>query len=186
MESGMKTLAKLFFPTVVVLLGLAALLQALEPAIAAVALYVAAFLGVRTGKLPIVKWKRPGSANGRNWPGTYVEVDPNHSHKRSVLAQEMYESGYKLNPINLVRTRISRSDQRKMELMGHEVEVQAAVAFYGVNEADHRLNEARAMYAGYEGLFKDMPSDEIVGEMEQRAGKARKWVEDHLDGIKTR
>lgn len=74
--------------------------------------------------LPITILKRLKGANGRNWPG-YVQIDPGAPMRAAVWAQEAWESRHKLNPVNLLRSRLSLRHRRRMEIMGHEVEVQA-------------------------------------------------------------
>ena len=123
--------------------------------------------------LPIVQKKHLKDANGRN-SILYVQMDPDAPMYKAVLAQEIYECLYKVDPINLIRSRTTKG-QRDMELMGHEVEVQAAVMLYGVKEAQYRRAEASAMQTGYD-CFKGMELPEIVDAMADKTIEAQKWV----------
>jgi hypothetical protein len=123
--------------------------------------------------LPIVQKKHLKDANGRN-SILYVQMDPDAPMYKAVLAQEIYECLYKVNPINLIRSRTTKG-QREMELMGHEVEVQAAVMLYGVKEAQYRRAEASAMQGWYE-CFKGMELPEIVDGMMDKTNAAQSWV----------
>jgi hypothetical protein len=62
-----------------------------------------------------------------------------------------------------------------MELMGHEVEVQAAVMLYGVKEAQYRRAEASGMQFGYD-CFRDMELADIVDGMMEKTIEAQSWV----------
>ena len=75
--------------------------------------------------IPITLTRSLRGANGRNWPGL-VLLDPDAPLRAAVWAQEAYEARYKLNPINLIRVRLSKRARREMELMGHEIEAHAA------------------------------------------------------------
>lgn len=133
--------------------------------------------------LPIVVTRPLDGANGRNWPGLVI-LDPRAAYPAAVAAQEVWESRHKLNPLNLLRVRLSKSAQRAMELMGHEVEVQAVARFYDGNPAMHRRSEARAMLRGYGGLFRDWSETRLIGEMERRTVKAARWVSDNRQTLR--
>ena len=111
------------------------------------------------------------SANGRNWPGIVV-IHPDAPFKAAVWAQEAYEAQAKLNPLTFLRTRLSKSERRDMEITGHEIEVQAAVEFYGVNESIYRAREAAQMQRGYDGLFRGMTLAQIEARMLDRKAEA--------------
>lgn len=130
--------------------------------------------GIRSGRLPLVEKGTIKGANGRNRP-LHVIIDPTVPYYKAVLAQEIWESVYKTNPINLIRSR-SKKGQREMELMGHEVEVQAAVLLYGVAEASYRKIEAEVMQRGYSGLFRGV---DVETEMAKRRKKAADWVREN-------
>ena len=104
------------------------------------------------------------SANGRNWPGIVV-IHPDAPFKAAVVAQEFYEARAKLNPLTFLRTRLSKAARRDMEITGHEVEVQAAVEFYGVDESVYRAREAAQMQRGYDGLFRGMTAQQIEAQV---------------------
>ncbi|MDS9468592.1 hypothetical protein RGQ15_13565 [Paracoccus sp. MBLB3053] len=135
---------------------------------------------------PIVIRRRLEGANGRNWPGL-VLLDPSAPYPAAVLAQEAWEAMHKLNPANLLRIRISPDWRRDFEIMGHEVEVQAAALLHGVSAPAYRAREAETMRAGYAGLFAEMGPAEIIAAMTARSRDARsfviarsKWLSDFL------
>ena len=115
------------------------------------------------------------SANGRNWPGIVV-IHPDAPFKAAVVAQEAYEAQAKLNPLTLLRTRLSKSARRDMEITGHEIEVCAAVEFYGVDEGVYRAREVAQMHRGYDGLFKHMTAAQIEAQMLAERETARRFV----------
>lgn len=115
------------------------------------------------------------SANGRNWPGIVV-IHPDAPFKAAVWAQEAYEAQAKMNPLTFLRTRLPKSARRDMEITGHEVEVQAAVEFYGVDEGVYRAREVAQMHRGYDGLFKHMTAAQIEARMLAERETARRFV----------
>lgn len=123
---------------------------------------------------PITIWRKPDGANGRNWPFV-IMVDPDHPRRAAIWAQEAYESRYKLNPINLVLSLFPKG-KRRMEFMGHEIEVQAAGLLYWENMVEYRKAEAKRMHRGYGGLFKEYTPAEIMDQMKSREGKAWEWI----------
>lgn len=125
--------------------------------------------------LPITRLKRLTGANGTNWPGL-VLLDPDAPLRAAVWAQEAYEARYKLNPINLVKVRLSRRARRRMEIMGHEVEVQAAALVYGESVEKSRYREISAMLAGYDGLFRGQTRGQLRAAMEAVSDDASRWV----------
>lgn len=143
------------------------------------------YAGIRAGALPLVEKTRikSGSAGyrvtGRNWP-LYVEIDDSESEWRATLAQEIWESIHKTNPINYLRRR-SKSGKRDLELMGHEVTVQSAVLLYGVAEATYRRDEAKSMAQAYPELFGGV---DVELEMSGLRSKAREWVRDNQERFK--
>ncbi len=132
--------------------------------------------------LPVTRLKRLTGANGTNWPG-YVQLDPDAPHRAAVWAQEAWEAMHKLNPINLIRVRLSRRARRRMEIMGHEVEVQAAALVYARSLAAYRRAEATAMRDGYDGLFSAVPAAAIVEAMAARGTEAARWVRRNRNAI---
>lgn len=130
------------------------------------------YAGIKAGKLPLVEKGKIKGANGLNRP-LHVIIDPTVPYYKAVLAQEVWESIHKTNPINLFKSR-SKRGQRELELMGHEVEVQAAVLLYGVNEKEYRAKEAKSM-TGYK-QFKGFSARSIERDMTKRTQAARKWL----------
>ena len=63
-----------------------------------------------------------------------------------------------------------------MEITGHEIEVQAAVEFYGVDEGVYRAREVAQMHRGYDGLFKHMTAAQIEARMLDRKAEALHFV----------
>lgn len=125
--------------------------------------------------LPITRLKRLRGANARNWPGL-VFLDPGAPLRAAVWAQEAYEARHKLNPVNLLRSRLSRRHRRRMEIMGHEVEAQAVKLIYGMDDVAHREREIRAMRAGYDGLFRDVSAADLRRAMKAVSADAARWV----------
>ena len=132
--------------------------------------------------LPITRLKRLSGANGRNWPG-YVLLDPDAPHRAAVWAQEAWEAMRKLNPLALVKVRLSRRARRRMEIMGHEVEVQAAALVYGLSASTYRVAEAARMRAGYDGLFAGLSAPQLVAAMEAVSDDAGRWVRRNRNAI---
>lgn len=118
-----------------------------------------------------------GNPNGRNWPGL-VLVKKTAPHRAAVVAQEAWESQHKMDPIKLFFRVFKRStqDTREFEYMGHEVECQAKVRFYGVPIRDARMQEALSMRHGYDGIFSHMELQQIANEMRDRQTKALDWL----------
>lgn len=141
--------------------------------------------------LPIITIKRRlDGRNGLNGPG-FVVIDPDAPYPAAVWAQEAWESQHRLtNPVNWIATmwpfrKIDPSPTRRMEIMGHEVEVQAAVLIYGVDANWYRDSEARAMRRGYGGLFSSTPLDDLIEAMKARSDDARQWVRRHRSQIES-
>lgn len=131
--------------------------------------------------LPITIWKKPKDSNATNWPGV-VRIDPDHPLKAAIWAQEAYEARFKLNPIAFIRSRLPKG-KREMELMGHEIEVQAAHLVYGADKQKVRRDESERLHHGYGGLFKRYTPAEIRIEMRLNSAKAKAWVKKHADKI---
>ena len=125
--------------------------------------------------LPIIITRRLTGRNARNWPGLVI-LGEGIRYPAAVCAQEVYESRWKLNPVNLLRRAVSESARREMEIMGHEVEVQAAVRIYGAVEIAYRAKEAAAMIRGYDGLFQGFSARGLEAAMADKADKAQRWV----------
>ena len=132
--------------------------------------------------IPITLTRSLRGANGRNWPGL-VLLDPDAPLRAAVWAQEAYEARYKLNPINLIRVRFSKRARREMEIMGHEVEVQAAALVYGLSASTYRVAEAARMRAGYDGLFAGLSAPQLVAAMEAVSDDASRWVRRNRNAI---
>jgi len=140
---------------------------------------------------PAVKWKPLQNKNGEN--GLFhIAVDPNARHARAVLAQEIAERrwrwshGFGVPGLQLILQRIPAVN-RAMELWGHEVEVQAAVLIYGVNENQKRNSEAWVMANsdGYEFKTAGWDTDRVEAQMLKRSAKAAKWVRRNLELIES-
>lgn len=121
--------------------------------------------------------------NARNWPGV-IFLGKGIARPAAVYAQEAYEAQHKLNPINLFLVMFSRSAKRRMEYMGHEIEVQVCARLYSQTAHDARMREAETMQRGYSGLFRRMTVPEIYERMASRSGDARDWVDAHIEQIR--
>lgn len=137
---------------------------------------------------PIVKIvdDLPAGTNARNWPGL-VKVRRGLQFRAAIVAQEAWESMHKMDPVKLFFRVFKRSkqDQREFEYMGHEVEIQAAILIYGVDAVEYRRNEALRMKEGYNGLFGHLSVNAIVAELRARSGKANRFVNQHLEKLKS-
>lgn len=132
--------------------------------------------------LPITLTRRLKGKNGTNWPGL-VLLDPDAPLRAAVWAQEAWEAMRKLNPIALVKVRLSRRARRRMEIMGHEVEVQAAALVYGESVEKSRYREISAMLAGYDGLFRGQTRGQLRAAMEAVSDDASRWVRRNRNAI---
>lgn len=134
--------------------------------------------------LPVhTKLVKIDGANGRNWPGV-VHLDPEAPYRAAVWAQEAYEAVHKLNPFNLLLSPLSKRHQRRMELMSHEIEVQAARIVYASNASAYRLREVVSLKYGYDGLFAEMTQVQIEHLMLANQNAANRWVRQNLKQIK--
>lgn len=125
--------------------------------------------------------KLPPGVNARNWPG-FIKIRPGLHHFAAVWAQEAYEASWKLNPINMLRFLFSKNARIDMEIMGHEVEVQTALMFYGANAPAKRSAEAHAL-EGYED-FRKLKYADIYHAMVKAEKAAKNWVVDHAKDIR--
>ncbi len=130
--------------------------------------------------LPITFIRKIDGANGRNWPGI-VHLDPRAKWPAAVWAQEAWESLIKMHPAGLLRRTVSSGDvKRKMrrarEIIGHEVEVQAARVIYGLRVEDYRYREARAQRRGNGGIFDGYPVSDLVDAMKNHSEYASRFV----------
>lgn len=125
--------------------------------------------------LPIILTRRIDAANARNWPG-FVVMHPDCPLPAAVLAQEWREAMFKLNPVNLIATRISKRAMRRMEVMGHATEIAAEVLIYGGDEGAAMDREIAAMRRGYSGLFADVPVVPLKYALTAAQPDARRWV----------
>lgn len=123
---------------------------------------------------PIVIRRRL-SSNGRNWPGLVI-LHPDAPLPAAVLAQEAREAMFKLNPVNLIRTRLSKRARRRMEVMGHATEIAAEVLIYGRDEAAAMVREIDAMQRGYDGLFAGIDDVPMRYALIEAGKDARLWV----------
>lgn len=126
--------------------------------------------------LPIIIRRKLSGRNATNWPGLVI-LGKGVAQPAATLAQEVRESRWKLNPLNLAARLMSDSARRDMEIMGHEVEVQAAVLIYGADEDATRAREAGSMLRGYDGLFNGYSRPGLILAMLGCRSAARKWVD---------
>jgi len=122
-------------------------------------------------------------SNARNWPG-YILIKRGIKHSAAVWAQEFYEAQLKLNPVNTLKVVFSSDFRRDMEIMGHEIEVQAAVAIYDVNEEVYRSKEARDLTRYDEFRDKKMTREQVYALMENVRLEARKFVKQNMKEIR--
>jgi len=101
----------------------------------------------------------------------------------AVWAQECYEAEKKLIPGYGWLHVFSPAVRRRLEIIGHEVETQAAVRLYGVDEHDYRQTEATDMI-GYYSEFRDFHAHGLARAMETVAPQAKAWVEKNESRIR--
>ena len=134
--------------------------------------------------LPVyTKLVKLDGANGRNWPGV-VYLDPEAPYRAAVWAQEAYEANWRLNPVNALKVRFSSKERRRMNLLSHEIEVQATALVYAKNPKTIRCLEVISMQRGYNGLFAEMTQGRINQLMLAHQDTANRWVRQNLKQIK--
>ena len=104
------------------------------------------------------------SSNGRNWP-LVVVTRKDLSFPAAVIAQEIYESNWKTNPKKEIYESNWKTNpknwldyftddgKRKLEILGHEVEVVTANLIYEVDIPSYRNREAYSIVRNYK-IFK--------------------------------
>ena len=157
--------------------------------LAAILLIVLAAGCVGAQGTPVIQtFERPlGGPNGRNTalPGTgVIIIDPEADDPAAVWAQEYYEVQTKVTPDGYRRYVTDAAHRRAVEIMGHEIEVHVAVAYYGADERRRRHREARslALYEDFEGIG----APEIRRLMRLRRAEALAWIAAHRSEIEAR
>ena len=130
---------------------------------------------------PIVIKSNSISSNGRNWP-LVVVTRKDLSFPAAVIAQEIYESNWKTNPKNWLDY-FTDDGKRKMEILGHEVEVVTANLIYGVNIPSYRNREAYSMVRNYE-IFKNCSVVGVETAMLEVNQEAAEWVNNNLKRLR--
>ena len=130
---------------------------------------------------PIVIKSNSISSNGRNWP-LVVVTRKDLSFPAAVIAQEIYESNWKTNPKNWLEY-FTDDGKRKMEILGHEVEVVTANLIYGVDIPSYRNREAYSMVRKYE-IFKNCSVVGVETAMLEVNQEAAEWVNNNLKHLR--
>ena len=130
---------------------------------------------------PIVIKSNSISSNGRNWP-LVVVIRKDLSFPAAVIAQEIYESNWKTNPKNWLEY-FTDDGKRKMEILGHEVEVVTANLIYGVDIPSCRNREAYSMVRNYE-IFKNCSVVGVETAMQEVNQEVTKWVNNNLKRLR--
>ena len=130
---------------------------------------------------PIVIKSNSISSNGRNWP-LVVVTRKDLSFPAAVIAQEIYESNWKTNPKNWLEY-FTDDGKRKMEILGHEVEVVTANLIYGVDIPSCRNREAYSMVRNYE-IFKNCSVVGVETAMLEVNQEAAEWVNNNLKRLR--
>jgi len=131
--------------------------------------------------LPIIihKDNLKNDANGRNYVGL-VYINHTRPCWKAVLCQEIYEAMLKLNPIRFFRVLFNESHKLEMELYSHEIETQAAVYLYGVEEEDYRWKEAYVISKGYGfNIDTDQAYDRMLSYKQKAFWQARVYIRDY-------
>lgn len=135
----------------------------------------------RWPSISVVPRRSIDGANGRNSVmSVKIAQELDDKNRIAVLAHELYEARYKTNLLRGAWVRLSKGARRKMEIMGHEIEVQA----FDGNRAERRMSEAKAMHRHYEGLFSNSTPEQIYDLMFNKSSAARSWIGDHRSRIK--
>ena len=130
---------------------------------------------------PIVIKSNSISSNGRNWP-LVVVTRKDLSFPAAVIAQEIYESNWKTNPKNWLEY-FTDDGKRKMEILGHEVEVVTANLIYGVDIPSCRNREAHSIVRNYE-IFKNCSVVGVETAMLEVNQEAAEWVNNNLKRLR--
>ena len=130
---------------------------------------------------PIVIKSNSISSNGRNWP-LVVVTRKDLSFPAAVIAQEIYESNWKTNPKNWLDY-FTDDGKRKLEILGHEVEVVTANLIYGVDIPSYRNREAYSMVRNYE-IFKNCSVVGVETAMLEANQEAAEWVNNNLKRLR--
>ena len=136
--------------------------------------------------LPRWRWVDDLPSNGRNWPGFFVVRRGLPYGGLPVWAQEYHEARAKWRwfPVAVVLTLVGKLIpawawyERKLELMGHEIEVQTE-AWLGGDEAEVRHREAEALAKRYRA-FKGWTVSQCLAALENRSAKAERWVKRYI------
>ena len=131
--------------------------------------------------LPHGRYVETLDANGRNWPGFFI-VREDAPNREAVWAQEQYEAQTKwrwlplLWLVDLPGRAFPRIAwfSRRLELMGHEIEVQH-IGLHGGDRASARRHEAEVLVRHYPA-FKGWTADQCLYALEQRSDRARQWL----------
>lgn len=132
--------------------------------------------------LPITFERDLSGRNASNNP-FWIVLAKGLIYRAAIWAQEFYEYRCKINLIFvfiLIATKAAGITvfQRRLEISGHEVEVQAAVELYDEDEETYRQNEAYGMSQHYDA-FKGMSVPEIEQLMKAQSTKAKRFVRCH-------
>ena len=130
---------------------------------------------------PIVIKSNSISSNGRNWP-LVVVTRKDLSFPAAVIAQEIYESNWKTNPKNWLDY-FTDDGKRKLEILGHEVEVVTANLIYGVDIPSYRNREAHSMVRNYK-IFKNCSVVGVETAMLEVTQEAAEWVNNNLKRLR--
>ena len=130
---------------------------------------------------PIVIKSNRISSNGRNWP-LVVVIRKDLSFPAAVLAQEIYESNWKTNPKNWLDY-FTDDGERKMEILGHEVETVTANLIYGEYIPSYRRKEAYSMVRNYK-VFKNCSVAGVETAMREVNHEATEWVNNNINYLR--
>ena len=121
-------------------------------------------------------------ANATNKPWC-IWIRPDLPYAAAVWTQEYAEARYKWNPLVVLAMNFGiRPVLRALEIWGHEVEVQAAVRFYGADETTYRASEAHAVSTRYK-QFHGYGRGQVEKMMLAKRQDAIRFVSRHRDKI---
>ncbi len=140
---------------------------------------------------PRTVWVDEWHSNASNSP-LKITMRRGLQYPAAVWAQEYYESRYNLTRpwmawLLAIGNRVGwRWPQRRLELMGHAVELAAIRAVYGIEGAAYQAyltREVASMRHGY-AAFRDMTEGQIAAALFERASAAATFVRRHRKKIK--
>ena len=129
--------------------------------------------------VPVFIWyddDLPDNVNARN-NSFRIAMNKKCENQIAVLAQELYELKLKRNFFMLFGVSFIRRLEMQMEIMGHEIEVQAMKWAYNYTPQEAREYRKEEAYAlTHYDAFKGIPEEDILEMMIKKSTEAEKWL----------